>query len=319
MASILSVYHLVSSPYRPQLTLLLSWEYPGTQGIGCNSISPDDTSNFLSFLQELRADPVGKSLILTAATSVFPWVGPDGDRLSDVSGFAKLLDWIAIMNYDLWGSWSSAVGPNAPLDDSCASPENQQGSAVSGVAQWSAAGMPPNQIVLGVASYGHSFHVKKSDAVSSNGQLNPYPAFDASKQPIGDKWDDPAGIDECGNPTGPGGNFDFWGLIDHGFLLADGTVAPGIDSSFDECSQTVSTHNVIVAIGSTLISYCWNLQAYVYNENTNVMVSFDNARSFAAKGAFIKNEKLRGFAMWEAGGDSKDILLDSIRAAAGAA
>ena len=95
--------------------------------------------------------------------------------------------------------------------------------------------------------------------------------------------------------------------------------SPGIDSSFDECSQTVSTHNVIVAIGSTLISYCWNLQAYVYNENTNVMVSFDNARSFAAKGAFIKNEKLRGFAMWEAGGDSKDILLDSIRAAAGAA
>ena len=48
------------------------------------------------------------------------------------------------------------------------------------------------------------------------------------------------------------------------------------------------------------------------------MVSFDDARSFTAKGAYIKSEKLRGFAMWEAGGDSNDILLDSIRAAAGA-
>ncbi len=49
------------------------------------------------------------------------------------------------------------------------------------------------------------------------------------------------------------------------------------------------------------------------------MVSFDDAPSFAAKGKFIKSEKLRGFAIWEAGGDYKDILLDSIRTAAGAA
>ena len=61
------------------------------------------------------------------------------------------------------------------------------------------------------------------------------------------------------------------------------------------------------------------LQAYVYNETSNVMVSFDDARAFAAKGAFIKDEKLRGFSIWEAGGDSHDILLDSVRAAAGAA
>ena len=49
------------------------------------------------------------------------------------------------------------------------------------------------------------------------------------------------------------------------------------------------------------------------------MVSFDDARAFTAKGSFIKSTGLRGFAMWEAGGDSKDILLDSIRAASGAA
>jgi chitinase len=47
------------------------------------------------------------------------------------------------------------------------------------------------------------------------------------------------------------------------------------------------------------------------------MVSYDNVKSFAAKGTFIKNRKLAGFAVWEAGGDRNDALLDSIRTAAG--
>ena len=37
----------------------------------------------------------------------------------------------------------------------------------------------------------------------------------------------------------------------------------------------------------------------------------------AAKGAYIKSTGLRGFAMWEAGGDYHDILLDSIRKGVG--
>lgn len=47
------------------------------------------------------------------------------------------------------------------------------------------------------------------------------------------------------------------------------------------------------------------------------MISFDDVPAFHAKGQFIQSLGLRGFAMWEAGGDSDDILLDSIRTAAG--
>jgi chitinase len=47
------------------------------------------------------------------------------------------------------------------------------------------------------------------------------------------------------------------------------------------------------------------------------MISFDNAQSFAVKGEYIKSKGLRGFSMWEAGGDTDDILLDSIRESAG--
>ena len=64
------------------------------------------------------------------------------------------------------------------------------------------------------------------------------------------------------------------------------------------------------------------------------MVSYDDATSFgeyfcfgtvsktqwcraAAKGDFIVASGLAGFSMWQAGGDSNDILLDSIRGAIG--
>jgi chitinase len=37
----------------------------------------------------------------------------------------------------------------------------------------------------------------------------------------------------------------------------------------------------------------------------------------AAKGQFIKDAGLAGFAMWEAGSDSYDILLDTIKSEVG--
>jgi len=40
--------------------------------------------------------------------------------------------------------------------------------------------------------------------------------------------------------------------------------------------------------------------------------SYDNAQLFAAKGTFIKNTGLLGYAMREAGGDYDDILINAI-------
>jgi chitinase len=47
-------------------------------------------------------------------------------------------------------------------------------------------------------------------------------------------------VDQCGAPTAVGGIFDFWGLVDGGFLDVDGTAAKGIQYRFDGCSQMVS-------------------------------------------------------------------------------
>ncbi|KAF4563788.1 hypothetical protein EYR36_003030 [Pleurotus pulmonarius] len=270
------------------------WEYPNKQGIGCNIISPDDSANFLSFLQELRKDPVGSNLTISAAVGLTPFMGPTAP-MTDVSPFAEVLDHIAIMAYDIWGSWSNTVGPNAPLDDSCA--PTQAGSATSAVNAWTAAGFPASKIALGIAAYGHSFHVQSNAALDGSGGIQTSSAFDKGQQPKGDSWDTADGttVDQCGNPEATSGVFNFWGLVEGGFLNNNGTAASGIDYRFDNCSQT----------------------PFVYNPATQVMVSYDDATSFAAKGKFINDQGLKGFALWNAAGDFDDVLLASISDAMG--
>lgn len=128
-------------------------------------MSTDDSANFLDFLQALRADPVGQNLILSAAVGMKPFSGSDGSPMTDVSGFAKVFDHIglypfpktqraslsktnqkAIMAYDVYGPWSTAAGPNAPLDDSCASAQQQAGSVESAFKAWTGAGFPADQV-----------------------------------------------------------------------------------------------------------------------------------------------------------------------------
>ncbi|KDQ60128.1 glycoside hydrolase family 18 protein [Jaapia argillacea MUCL 33604] len=274
------------------------WEYPSKQGIGCNIISSSDSANFLLMLQQLRSQPAGKNLTLSAAVSITPFVGPNGTPMTDVSAFAAVLDYIEIMNYDVNGNWETTVGPNAPLNDTCAT--IKEGSAVSAVNAWTAAKFPANQIVLGVAGYGHSFLVPKASAVGPSGALVMNPPFTASQQPSGDAWSGDSTVtsttvDQCGNPVGKDGVFNFWGLIDGGFLTENGTAASGMVYTFDNCSQT----------------------PYVYNPTTQVLVSYDDARSFAAKGQFINDQQLLGFSIWEVGGDYNNILIDAISTSIG--
>lgn len=97
-------------PLHSFLTLHFSWEAPNAPGIGCNQVSNSDSENFLAFLQELRNQPAAKNLYITAAVGVNTFLGSDGQPMTDVSGFAKVLDHIAIMNYDVNVRTSCALG-----------------------------------------------------------------------------------------------------------------------------------------------------------------------------------------------------------------
>jgi chitinase len=182
------------------------------------------------------------------------------------------------MSYNNWGSLSSAFGPNSALDDSCAPLADQQDSAISAVKAWSKAGFPISRMILGVPAFGHSYRVSKSSALNSSGNIQLYAPFNKADQPPGDRWDIAAGsVDACGNPTVTGGIFNFWGLIEAGFLKDDGTVASGIEYDFDDCSKTVRVPEALVLIDSLMVL---SVQPYVYNATSEVMVSFDDATSF---------------------------------------
>lgn len=80
----------------------IDWEYPGQAGQSGNLATPSDSTNFLAFLKQLKAilPPTAK---ITAATQSEPFMGVDGTPMTDVSEFATVLDWILLMNYDVWG------------------------------------------------------------------------------------------------------------------------------------------------------------------------------------------------------------------------
>lgn len=76
-------------------------EYPGTSGNWGNQISSSDTSNMLAMLQLLR-QKLPSALLSTCSTQQ-TYVGANGNPVGDVSEFAKILDYVMVMNYDVWG------------------------------------------------------------------------------------------------------------------------------------------------------------------------------------------------------------------------
>jgi chitinase len=70
-----------------------SWEYPGsTNGLSCNTESPQDTANLLLMLQELKT--ALPTVSLSAATPVKPWNDASGNPSTDLTSFAKVLDYV---------------------------------------------------------------------------------------------------------------------------------------------------------------------------------------------------------------------------------
>ncbi|KAI1038207.1 hypothetical protein LB503_012120 [Fusarium chuoi] len=275
----------------------IDWEYPNRQGLGCNDINENDTANLLEFFKEIRKDPKGKNYYITAAGSVFPWNDKTGVASKDVSGFANVINYIMLMNYDYYGAWSAVAGPNSPLYRKC-DPRNDQGAAEDSITQWTGAGMPASQLVLGAPNYGHGFKINSTSAFgkSKNHKLQLYPAHNSTDRFQGSSWDNDPLIDACGNPNPPGGTYPFWSLIKEAhFLDTKGNPASGIASAWDNCSQT----------------------PVLYDAKREIYVSYDNAASFYDKGKFVLKHKLAGFGTYEAGGDYNNILIDSIRSAVG--
>ncbi|TIB00268.1 hypothetical protein E3P94_01840 [Wallemia ichthyophaga] len=129
----------------------IDWEYPGLPGAG-NPHTGSDSANYLKFLKVLKPQ-LPSNVTLSAATSVYPFAGPDGTPLDDVSGFGEVFDHILIMNYDIFNA-APAPGPNAALSDKCGS-SKPGANAEDSIKAWNEAGIPLEKIYLGVPAYGY--------------------------------------------------------------------------------------------------------------------------------------------------------------------
>jgi chitinase len=76
----------------------IDWEYPGLEGASGNIVDSLDAQNFLLFLRYLRAI-LPPPAIITAAVQTVPFADPDGSIMREI---AAVLDWVLVMNYDVW-------------------------------------------------------------------------------------------------------------------------------------------------------------------------------------------------------------------------
>lgn len=163
----------------------LDWEYPTGLGPGCNEVNPNDVSNYLLLVKELRAALDAASpnnhKEITMAVHITPWGGPT-DTSEKVAEFVPYVDRFHVMTFDVNGAWNSTSGPNSPFR---AEPgKGYPKGFVEGIETWNKAGVPYNKMAGGIAFYGRSQTLTVTETPKT--QYNPAVSPNA---PLGDKDD----------------------------------------------------------------------------------------------------------------------------------
>ncbi|XP_076265407.1 chitinase-3-like protein 1 isoform X2 [Rhynchophorus ferrugineus] len=127
----------------------LDWEYPKLH----------DKESYILLLMELKQRFNDYGYLLTAAVRAIPVYRESG---YDVPKMSKYLDYINIMTYDYYGSWSTHTGFNSPLYPSSLDTqyERQYLNVEASVRNWIGAGAPPEKICIGIPFYGRTFTLK---------------------------------------------------------------------------------------------------------------------------------------------------------------
>ncbi|KAE8674420.1 putative C2H2 and C2HC zinc fingers superfamily protein [Hibiscus syriacus] len=140
----------------------LDWEFPATG---------DDMANLALLFKEWRealeneAETSGKPrLLLTSAvyySSEFTNYG--SPRSYPAHAMAEYLDWASPMCFDYHGKWDDFTGMHSALFDL-----NSSDSSSHGMGSWIRAGVPPEKLVMGLASYGHTWKLKDANVNANN-------------------------------------------------------------------------------------------------------------------------------------------------------
>ncbi|THG97608.1 hypothetical protein EW026_g4420 [Hermanssonia centrifuga] len=321
----------------------IDWEYPGQPGNDGNIVNANDTANYLAFLQLLRntLPPTAK---ITAATMTIPWADPQGNPMTDVSGFAQVLDWILLMNYDTWGS-SPSPGPNAPLSNACHNSTQGSASALAAVEAWTSAGFPPSKMVLGVPSYGYisrssetvlqTRHIKHRRSKTHH-----TPIHDLTEKilPTSGTTDSPLYADAMKPTPVPGvmvanddggtdnGQVQFRDLINQGILQYIPAIPAFGPNSTSTDPETSAELTRIAFAGQQITNLFTALSGFerkwdacsstpfLQSSSAKQVVSYDDPQSLEMKAVFVREAGLLGVNMFDVHGDTDQWdLTDGIR------
>ena len=125
----------------------LDWEYPANAGEG---------TNLTQLVRDIRAhwSQVAPQLALTMTIGPTDWSA----KYFDVAALHPLLDWIDVMTYCYYGSWSGRAGHNAPLYTDPADPL-KAGSTDQSIREYfhGKRGVPLEKMALGIPFYGLTY------------------------------------------------------------------------------------------------------------------------------------------------------------------
>jgi chitinase len=275
----------------------IDWEYPGVGGADGNGISSSDSPNYLLFLQLLR-NTLPANAKITAAVQVWPFAGTDGNPMRDVSAFAKIFDWITIMNYDVWGSATKenpTPGPNAPLSDLCHSLQ-PLANAYAAVNSWKNAGFPANKLALGTAAYGYISKSSATNLVAKRhlvgGDMHHAPRTRRASTNVVLHNDD-GGVSD--------GQIMFSDIVKQGALVQDPSTrkwvgAGGFTRNWDSCSST----------------------PFLRSAASGQIITYDDPDSLSLKAQYARQEGLHGINVWDMHGDTSSwVLMDALRGGLG--
>ncbi len=158
----------------------IDWEYPGDMTRGGRE---DDFDNFIQFLQEMRTacKSVTPALLLTyASPAIVPSGVPEKYRVNTSLYFqwlarcSEYLDRMNVMAYDYHGPFDTPkyTGVNAPFQRDVDPSSNLY--VMKTVQNYLENGVPPEKIVLGIPTYGHSYGGVTQMTVSDNGPGKPF-------------------------------------------------------------------------------------------------------------------------------------------------
>ncbi|KAJ2007605.1 hypothetical protein H4R26_000684 [Coemansia thaxteri] len=269
----------------------VDFEYPGRQGNSCHPFDArEDTPNFLAFLKELRLRldsefGTGGNKLITIATRFQPFDGPEGP-MSDVSEFAKYVDYFNPMLYDFNGVWSDTTGPNAPLD--YAKGKALQFSFKSSIQSWIDAGIPAAKINAGLPFYGRTV-TANADMTRSHDMYQPL----TKTIPRGDGDDKEEADGSCGGPKVFSGIWKYSNLRSEGVLDTPDSAAGPWTRQLDNTTNT----------------------PWLFNRETKDFVSYDDVVSIGAKAEYAVAKGLAGVMVWPITNDFDSELVNVIVAA----